>query len=566
MNTPRFCCEPARAGNSVPAHVGRICGWAAAIGLLLANSLSADESLAYAQAGLSKQRAAEVLLDRFTYGAAPGQVEQVLAEGLEQWFERQLQADRNESELEVRLQKFAALGMTHQQLFAKFPSGAQSTAHARRFYDLVPPADAKVDNEWRNRRLAAFRKEQGYLSQDDDLYKQLAGQKIVRAVYAQNQLAEVVADFWYNHFYVTSSNFRSRPWVMAYENEAIRPNALGDFRALLSAAAKHPAKVLATFGDAQKAVSDAETTMGLAFAQLQARGQHAAVDAIKKQVDGIDAQEDLLLQRRFWPATGPNLEFSRLLFRQTLGGEGAYESQDVREAARIFTGWSTVPYGVNEQWFAGGFSGAGAAGFVQQGSFVFRADRHDATAKHVLGQAFAAGRGYEEGEQLLQILAAHPATAENIAGALARQFVGAQPSKALTDSLATTFRSENGATRAMLRTLVQAPEFWRSAATRQKQKSALEYAASALRAAQADVRDTEPLSRWIAGMGQPLYAYQDANGVPLDKQWINPGNLAIRINFAMKLSTGEISGIDMPGKLPREALAMQIAGPQFQVR
>lgn len=541
----------------------------AAIALLLlpVGTFAADESMPYAQAGLSKQRAAEVLLDRFTYGAAPGQVDRVVSEGLENWFERQLQADSNEAELGTRLKKFPAVGMTHQQLFATFPSGAQSSAHARRFYDLVPPADAMVDSAWRNRKLAAFRKEQGYLSQDDDLYEQLAGQKIVRAVYARNQLAEVMADFWYNHFYVTSSNFRSRPWVMAYESEAMRPNALGDFRTLLNAAARHPAKVQATFGDAQKAaVSEAATTMGLAFARLQAQGQQSSVDAIRKQIESMDAQDDLLLQRRFWPATGPNLEFSRLLFQQTLGADAAYEPQDVHEAARAFTGWSTLPYGVNEQWFAGSFAEAGAAGFVQEGSFVFRADRHDAGAKRVLGKSFAVGGGYDEGEQVLEMLAAHPATAKNIAGVLARQFVDAQPSDALIDSLAAGFRSSGGATRAMLRTLVRSPEFWRSAANRRKEKSPFEYAASALRAAQADVHDTARVSRWIADMGQPLYAYQDANGVPPNKRWIHPGSLAIRINFALALSAGEISGIDMPGKAPREALALQLAGPQFQLR
>jgi uncharacterized protein (DUF1800 family) len=534
--------------------------------LAFAASISA-QSLPYAQAGLSQQRAVEVLLDRFTYGATPEQVQQVLAEGMERWFERQLQADGNESELKARLSKFPAVDMTHQQLFATFPSGAQSTAHARRFYDLVPPADTTVDSEWRSRKLAAFRREQGYLSQETDLYQQLTGQKIVRAVYAQNQLAEVVADFWSNHFYATSSNFRVRPWVMAYEKEAIRPHALGDFRTLLIAAAKHPAKIQATAGDAQKtSVGDAETTMGLAFARLQAQGRQTIVDAINKQLEAIATQDDLLLQRRFWPATGPNLEFSRLLFQQTLGSNGVYEQQDVEDAARVFTGWSTLPYGVNDQWFAGGFTAAGDAGFIQEGSFVFRADQHDATTKRIFGRRFATGGGYDEGVQLLEMLASHPSTADNIAAAVAHQFVGPQLSKALIDSLAATFRSSGGATGALLRAVVQSPEFWRHASIRQKQKSPFEYAVSALRAAQADVRETEALRHWIADMGQPLYAYLDANGVPANKPWINAASLGIRVKFALQLSAGEINGVALPKQAPRQALAMQIAGPQFQVR
>lgn len=539
----------------------------AATALALAAAQSAASTLPFAEAGLSQKQAAEVLLDRFTFGATPDQAEQLVSQGLERWLDAQLAAKQPDAGLGTRLERFPAIGLTHQQLFATFPSGAQSTAHARRFYDLIPPADAMVDNEWRSRKLAQFRKEQGYQSQEEHLYQQLSGQKIVRVVYAENQLAEVLTDFWYNHFYAASSNFRSRPWVLAYEAEAIRPNALGNFRELLGAAAKHPAKVQATFGDAQKAtVTEAQTTMGMAFARLQADGKQAAADAIRKQVEKMEAEDDLLLQRRFWPATGPNLEFSRLLIQQTLGAAGPYERRDLEEAARVFTGWGARPYGVSEQWFAGGFADAVAAGFVQQGSFVFRADRHDATAKQVFGKNFAAGGGFEEGEQLLDLLASHPATARNIALALAQQFVGAQPSESLISTLASTFRSSQGDIRAVVRALVQSPEFWRAAVAQQKQKSPFEYAASALRAAQADVKDTKALTRWIASMGQPLYAYQDSNGLPLNKQWISAGTLAARIKFALQLSAEEIEGVDLPGKAPREALAMQIASPQFQLR
>lgn len=553
----------------LPRSRGFAMGLLASVGgacLLGAGSIVAA-SLPYASAGLTERQAAQVLIERFTYGATPGQVEQVVAQGLDRWFEEQLQARQGEAALGTRLSQFPALGMTHQQLFAKFPSGSQSTAHARRFYDLIPPADAAVDNTWRNRKLAEFRKQQGYQSQEEDLYRQLAGQKIVRAVYAQNQLAEVLTDFWFNHFYVTSSSFRSRPWVLAYEGEAIRPLALGKFRELLGAATKHPAKIQATLGDAQKsAVPEAQTSMGLAFAQLESQGKQATVDAVRKQIERMDADDDLLLQRRFWPASGPNLEFSRLLFQQTLGAGGAYGQKDVEEAARVFTGWSVLPYGVNEQWFVGGFAAASAAGFVQQGSFVFRADRHDATAKQVLGKQFLDGRGYEEGEELLDTLAAHPASARNIATALARQFVGTKPGTPLIDSLAKVFGDSGGDVRAVLHSLVQSDEFWRAAAAQEKQKSPFEYAVSAMRAAQAEVKQTAALAKWIADMGQPLYAYQDSNGVPYDKQWISAGSLTARMKFALQLGAGQIEGIDLPGSARAEALAMQIASPQFQHR
>jgi uncharacterized protein (DUF1800 family) len=522
-------------------------------------------TMPYREAGLNDRRAAEVLLDRFTYGARPGEAERVMELGLARWMEQQLSANANEAELDKRLASYPALRMTDQELFGRFPSSAQSTAHARRFFDLVPPADAMVDSTWNSRKLAQFRKEQGYQSQDVDLYRDLTAQKLLRAVYAQNQLTEVLTGFWHNHFYTSSSNFRSRPWVLSHESTAIRPQALGRFRALLGASARHPAQVQATLSDARKAtVSEADTTFGHAVARLMRHeGGQSKVDAFRQQLRKIEAEEDLLLQRRFWPESGPNLEYARLLLQQTLG-RGAYSDKDLEETARVFTGWSTLPYGVDERWFSGGFSLASAAGFMQQGSFVFRADRHDARAKQVLGRRFAAGGGMEEGEQLLDMLARHPRTAQNIATALAEQFVGAEPGSALIDSLAATFRSGEGDVREMLRTLVQSREFWRKAAARNKVKTPFEYAVSALRAAQADVADAWALVRWVAEMGQPLYAYMDSGGIPRDQQWMSGPALTTRIKFALSLGAGQIEGVAVP--MAAERLAVQIAAPRFQLR
>ena len=279
--------------------------------LMHASVQAAPVKLPYVAAGLNKQQAAAVLLSRFTYGPRPGEVETLTKQGLSQWFEQQLQV-QPETELATRLTQFPAVGFTHRQLFSTFPSNAQITAQARRAYDLVPPADVDVDFTWVSRKMTKFRDEQGWLPQDG-LYQQLTGQKILRAVYAQNQLNEVLTDFWQNHFYTSTSNFRSRVWVLAYENEAIRPYATGRFRELLGASAKHPAKVQATLGDAQKStLSAADTTMGLKFAGLKQTGNQASIDAIKQQLQSIATEEDLLLQKRFWPATGANLEYARL--------------------------------------------------------------------------------------------------------------------------------------------------------------------------------------------------------------------------------------------------------------
>lgn len=555
-------------------------------------------ALPYAEAGLDQRKAAAVLLSRFTFGPRPGDVEHVVAMGLGRWFEQQLAGSAQENQLDVKLAAYPALAMTHQQLFSRFPSGSQSTAHARRFYDLVPPADAMVDGKWVSRKLARFRQEQGYLDQDKELYQELAGQKIIRATFAENQLKEVLTDFWQNHFYTSSSNFRSRPWVLFYESEAIRPNALGTFRDLLGAAVKHPAMTEAFRSDAQKqTVAEIETTMGRALATLQANGDIGRIAAIRQELQGIADEEDLLLPRRFWPESGPNLEFARVMMQQTLGSDRAYTSRDLQDTARVLTGWSSLPYGASDDWFKSGFAEAAAAGFVRQRSFVFHADRHDATSKRVLGHVFPAGGGAEEGEKLLGLLAANPATAEHLARRLAENFAGDQPSDALVAKLAASFERSKGDLRAVMRTLVQSPEFWKQAATRPKIKSPLQYVASALRATRADVRATDALVQSIADMGQPLYAYLDVHGRPDTQQWINPGTLSARIKFAKGLTGGRLDGVSFTPSsevgltalraelLPRQAtrsvadtpertgtpspadtLAMLLASPQFQLR
>ncbi len=501
-------------------------------------------TLPYAEAGLDQREAATVLLNRFTFGARPGDIDRVVAMGLGRWFEQQLAHAAEENALDIKLAAFPALSMTHQQLFSKFPSFSQSTAHARRFYDLVPPADAMVDGEWANRKLVRFRQSQGYLNQEKELYQELAGQKIIRATFSENQLQEVLTDFWQNHFYTSSSNFRSRPWVLFYETEAIRPNALGTFRALLGAAAKHPAMIDAFRGDAQKqTVPEADTAMGRALTKLQANGDIKRIAAIRQELQDIANEEDLILPRRFWPESGPNLEFSRIIMQQTLGSDRAYTPNDLQDTARVLTGWSSLPYGASDDWFKSGFAEAAAGGFVRQGSFLFRADHHDATSKRVLGRVFPAGGGLEEGEKLLDLLAANPATARHIAQKLAEHFVGDQPSEALTATLAQRFERSQGDLRAVLRTLVQSPEFWKQAATRPKIKTPLQYVVSALRATQADVRATDTLVKSIGDMGQPLYAYLDSHGLPETHQWINPATLSARIRFAKDLSGGQLDGV-----------------------
>src|SRR5690606_34493305 len=144
---------------------------------------------------------------------------------------------------DARLGKYEALRMSHAELAARYPSSSEMSAHIRRFHPgLIPPRDEPIlDFSVVSAKIDAFRQLNGFETQENALHGQLLGQKVLRAVYAESQLREVLTDFWHNHFFTGPASFNARLWILPYEQEALRPNALGDFRTLLGAVSRHPA-------------------------------------------------------------------------------------------------------------------------------------------------------------------------------------------------------------------------------------------------------------------------------------------------------------------------------------
>lgn len=246
---------------------------------------------------------------------------------------------------------------------------------------------------------------------------------------------------------------------------------------------------------------------------------------------------------------GLNENYAReLLELHTLGVDGGYDQRDVIEVARAFTGWALLPPGERGERGRRGLEAAqraGGLGFVREGDFVFRADAHDAAEKRVLGVTLPAGRGVEDGEQVLDLLAAHPATARHLARKLAVRFVSDAPSESLVDRLAQTYERSGGDLSSVLRALVESPEFWDPAARTAKIKSPFEVAVSALRALGAEIENPFPTVEWISRMGQPLYAYQAPTGFPDDAEfWVNTGALLARMNFGLELAAGRVAGVE----------------------
>ena len=183
-------------------------------------------------------------------------------------------------------------------------------------------------------------------------------------------------------------------------------------------------------------------------------------------------------------------------------------------------------------------------GFIFEGDFLFAANRHDQGEKMVLGQVFHANGGYEEGNQLLSMLAKHPSTAKFISRKIAVRFVNDNPSDVLIAKMAATFKEKNGNISEVLTTMVSSPEFWAAEALREKTKSPFELAISAVRSMNAEIKQPFQLNTWITRMGQKMYYYQAPTGFPDNGHyWINTGSLLSRMNFGLALASQRIPGI-----------------------
>lgn len=225
---------------------------------------------------------------------------------------------------------------------------------------------------------------------------------------------------------------------------------------------------------------------------------------------------------------GLNENYGReLLELHTLGVDGGYTQQDVINVARAFTGWTIRPP-------------------AQGGGFIFRPQVHDAGAKVVLGHKLAAGRGIEDGEDVLDIVSRSPSTAHFIAFKLARRFVSDSPSKALVDHAAQVFLKTDGDIRETLRAIITSPEFFSQQAFRTKVKTPFEVVVSAARAMNAAPDETPRSAQMIAYLGQPIFGHQAPNGWPeTGDAWMNTGAILNRINFGMAAAAGRLPGVDV---------------------
>lgn len=465
---------------------------------------------------LTRDQQVKLVLDRLAFGGRPGDVEAVRGEGVGRWLEEQLHPERIDDRLtdsamaryptlRLRPIELATVYALPQELRNQQQAAMQRARPASgRGYVATPDsaamAGARADSVGlRNADAASNR-----------ILTDLQSARVARAVLTRRQLLEVMTDFWENHFSIYSGKGADRYMLVDFDRSVIRPHALGKFRDLLGAVAHSPAMLYYL----DNWDSGAEPTRPLLIGNARRKGH------------------------------GLNENYGReLLELHTLGVDGGYTQQDVIDVARALTGWTIEdPNHV--------------------GTFMFRPEWHDAGVKHVLGTTLPGGRGIDDGEQVLDIVARHPATARYIARKLCVRFVSDSPPPALVERAAATFIRTDGDIREVLRTIVTSPEFFSRATYRAKVKSPFELVVSTLRVVSAGQDTTGQGANAVARLGEPIFGHVAPNGYPeVGDQWINAGAILNRINFGLSVAA-RFPGVS-PGDWPG-AKALQAAPRSVQ--
>jgi uncharacterized protein (DUF1800 family) len=348
---------------------------------------------------------------------------------------------------------------------------------------------------------------------------ELVQAKLLHAIYSERQLEEVMADFWFNHFNVFINKGADRVLLTNYEQDVIRPRAMGKFEDLLVATAKSPA-------------------------MLFYLDNWLSVGPDSMQALGVPARPGPYGPRRYprFPGPSPNAKrksglnenYGRELMElHTLSVNGGYSQRDVTEVAKVFTGWT-----IDKPNEGGGFK--------------YEPRMHEPGPKFVLGHRIKP-KGEDEGREVLHMLATSPQTAHFISLKLAQRFVSDDPPPALVDRMAKTFKSKKGDIREVLTTLFHSPEFWADGTYRAKVKTPLEFVASAVRVTGADVDDAMPLANRLSSMGMPLYGAQPPTGYSMKAEtWVNSSALLNRMNFALALTAGKVRGVKVDAALLAE--------------
>ena len=538
---------------------------------------------------LNPRERAEQLLNRFTFGVRPGDLDRVLAAGSDKWFETQLNPGAIANPvLDRRLADYPTLDLQPDAALLLFPDRGmiQQVAEGKRPYPADPQLAAVYEvqvSKFNRDRDAKKIDASGQPTNPQPTAAELADAKKTDQALA----AHIAGDLFALPKKERMAALLHRP---VSDRIAFTTYVAGDQKSLLMADFSPRERELfqgmaANIGASYQIVSELSQAKLLRAILSERQVQEVMTDfwfnhfnvyigkdsdqwyttsyerdAIRKHALG--KFRDLLLATATspammvyldnWQSVGPNSlangvnpanpnakrgnkglneNYGREVMElHTLSVNGGYTQADVTALSAILTGW-----GVDRP--------------NQGGPFLFDEKRHEPGPKQWLGRTVVQGRnpdgtpaGMREGIEALNILAASPRTAHFISYLIAQRFIADAPPPALVDRLAVTYTSTDGDIRAILRTLVASPEFNSRRYFRTQVKTPLEFLASAFRATATDPANPGALVGTIKNMGMPLfYALPPTGYVLTADHWMNSGALVDRLNFAYQLTAGKFA-------------------------
>lgn len=221
---------------------------------------------------------------------------------------------------------------------------------------------------------------------------------------------------------------------------------------------------------------------------------------------------------------GLNENYAREVMElHTLSVNGGYSQADVTSLAAILTGWS-----IDHPEMAG--------------PFIFDPKKHEPGDKQWLGQTIKEGEA-AEGLTALKQLAMSPRTAHFISWKIAQRFLADDPPASVVDKMTATYLATGGDIKQILLTLVHSPEFNSHRYFRNKVKTPVEFVASVYRSTATDPTNPAVIVQTVANMGQPLYRKLEPTGYYITADhWMNTSALLDRLNFALQLTSDRLGG------------------------
>lgn len=421
------------------------------------------------------------LLRRATFGARPQDVEEVKRIGIDAWLDRQLSpALIPDPEIERRLAPFESVKLSGAEYMKMMADNAPEMAPA---------------GEGENRIEAARRRQRELNRLRNIARREIPRAVVLRAVYSERQLQQVMIDFWRNHFNVDINKDAVRYYIADWEREVLEKHCFGKFEDMLMATAKHPAMLFYLDNHISRA------PMARSNKLRQGRGEEAV--------------------------TGLNENYAReLLELHTVGVDNGYKLDDIIDLALILTGWTID---------------------TRSGTFTFNAGYHAKGSKRVMGKTVKAG-DVSEGESVVRWLSRHKETRKFVVTKMARYFMNDEPSEKVVGDVVKVWSKTKGDMKAVVKALLTHPDFYSNDNIEKKARTPFEYVIAACRATGANVKEPGGLLARLTDMQMPLYGCEDPTGWS-DRavDWMDPGVLAVRWQFSYDLLNNRVPGVTTEG-------------------